>query len=1105
MKKLMLILLVLLASAGVVCGQGSPLYDTAYRVTPGGISPAGGVSVMICKAGATLTAGICGPPVTTVYSCANFQSVSCTLSNPITTDTNGNFLVYVPSGFYEVTFFGNGITPYTKVLQASGRYFSGTAANIPACTNVVPNALYGDLYSDVDDTNTYKCSPSGWVSVLTAGVTSPVGSPSPFVFNVDMLWKGPDPLIDIRAFGARAGAASANTSGTPTATINSGSNSVTLTSSTCTASVQCFFSNINNTGYGDGVVIYGAGAPHSMSTPSAPTLNPGILASDLGVGYSVVGPSGSNTQRCYVIAARDQNQGLTAKSAESCISTYQTLGAVTTNATATRSNQQITYTVSSHTLANLAMVWVNSCSDLTFDGFFTVASNTGTTLVVNTGYSAAAAPPGVGVSATGCVLTQWNDVIVTLPAFGTGMWQYAIYEGASSAETLYATSNPNIGTSDSTDLVFEDMGSAISQEASFPYFWPNTPPSAATSDSLFCQVGSGGGTTTMTLLNQSGTACNAGTSVSGAIILQDVGFAMNAAQNFAATGGGDVSIPFTGFNAFFTLNSFLDMNNASVIQSGGFALNDTMELYVASWNGQVFENKQWKSQPPNGMGGRTALNAPRANPGIYLCGGSLQGINFVSAHTNGTGVLNSCGGGTVGALASQVNFYAPGNTGYGFRDLQNVSAGGFGFSMYDVSFAHDSLSTTVPTAACEFKNDSLIFVSSTSGLRVGCVFPSTQGNGFGLVWHGYHDNQMGAGSFGPLFEFSRNGGNVPSHIVISDMVTDSSVFPQVVLVSMNGPSTGNYNGTLALDGFNNPSISGNPFGSVNVTGFGGGCSAPTQNVNFKCDNGGTGLQINNNTIQTLGANGSVGYNLGQMSNPSAAPTVSATTSGCSGFPAAGSYTFDVVFVDPSEAINYNSPSHWTAPSPASGSVSVDGVTQCFAFTRPAAPAGSSIWLVGYNPNSAGFRMSCSQFNVGVTSVTISSLIQCVSSVPQNNTTALHVLSTGGYFGAELSTSEATASICTSAASPAVCSGSYEGFVTIAAGTSSIVVDTTAVTSVSGIDVDFDSSVGTPLGVTCNTTAQQPYVSARSNGVSFTISVPSNFSSNPGCIHFHFRN
>ena len=96
----------------------------------------------------------------------------------------------------------------------------------------------------------------------------------------------------------------------------------------------------------------------------------------------------------------------------------------------------------------------------------------------------------------------------------------------------------------------------------------------------------------------------------------------------------------------------------------------------------------------------------------------------------------------------------------------------------------------------------------------------------------------------------------------------------------------------------------------------------------------------------------------------------------------------------------------------------------------------------------------------------------------------------------------TSTNCASSASPAVCAAASAGGVTIAAGSGTIVVDTTAVTANSEILVFEDSSLGTRLSVTCNTTTGRTYsVSARTAATSFTITASANPSVNPACLNY----
>jgi hypothetical protein len=97
--------------------------------------------------------------------------------------------------------------------------------------------------------------------------------------------------------------------------------------------------------------------------------------------------------------------------------------------------------------------------------------------------------------------------------------------------------------------------------------------------------------------------------------------------------------------------------------------------------------------------------------------------------------------------------------------------------------------------------------------------------------------------------------------------------------------------------------------------------------------------------------------------------------------------------------------------------------------------------------------------------------------------------------------------CTSSASPAVCGASVTGFVNIAASATTVVVNTTAVTATSSIGIHFDESLGTALGVTCNTASGSEgatyFVSARSPGTSFTITTNVAPTTNPVCLSFTF--
>lgn len=98
--------------------------------------------------------------------------------------------------------------------------------------------------------------------------------------------------------------------------------------------------------------------------------------------------------------------------------------------------------------------------------------------------------------------------------------------------------------------------------------------------------------------------------------------------------------------------------------------------------------------------------------------------------------------------------------------------------------------------------------------------------------------------------------------------------------------------------------------------------------------------------------------------------------------------------------------------------------------------------------------------------------------------------------------------CISKATAPACQSAQYGIVTIASGgATTVVVNTTAVTANAIILLTQDTSTtqGTNLGVTCNTTNEALWVSARTVGQSFTVTSAASFTTNPGCLQFLITN
>lgn len=95
--------------------------------------------------------------------------------------------------------------------------------------------------------------------------------------------------------------------------------------------------------------------------------------------------------------------------------------------------------------------------------------------------------------------------------------------------------------------------------------------------------------------------------------------------------------------------------------------------------------------------------------------------------------------------------------------------------------------------------------------------------------------------------------------------------------------------------------------------------------------------------------------------------------------------------------------------------------------------------------------------------------------------------------------------CSSSAGPAVCAAAAAGSVVIPAAGTDVTVNTTAVTANSQIFAIFDQSLGTKLGVTCNSTTANPHIGARVAGTSFTIHANVSPVTNPACFSYFIIN
>jgi len=127
--------------------------------------PAAGVPVYICNA-ATSTGIPCTPVVPIYYD----YSLLSPAPNPIQTDANGNYNVYVPALAYPNTYIANAVTGYgtptTQLYPGPGNitYTSGTINYIPKVSATTP---LGFVNSSLSDTGS-QASPTGLLSTPEA-------------------------------------------------------------------------------------------------------------------------------------------------------------------------------------------------------------------------------------------------------------------------------------------------------------------------------------------------------------------------------------------------------------------------------------------------------------------------------------------------------------------------------------------------------------------------------------------------------------------------------------------------------------------------------------------------------------------------------------------------------------------------------------------------------------------------------------------------------------------------------------------------------------------------------------------------------------------------
>jgi len=513
------------------------------------------------------------------------------------------------------------------------------------------NAKPGQYYWNVTNNDaricqTSPCSGANWVNfggaasnpcVTTAnavqynqsnsfgcaqGITTPDGN--------SLTIKGPDPYVDVNATGARAVAASFGTTASC-----SGTTSISVASATGFVK-------------GDGIVVYGCGASETMSTPSAPTVTPGVTNTLTVPDAVLTTDTSGSTIYLYKIVSRDKFGGLTLPSNATTI----------TNGPATLGENQLT--VSTLSLSGNTLTVVMSATEVlkagelihiigttneVFHLWATITSITnGTTFVINNFpiYSAG------GISATGGTLTYYTGNQLTWTNSGTTPWQTIVCASRPADSGAYhvigLTWPVNTATAYGSNTTFTDWGATLTSKPRLPSYIADSICTAvsATNDYLSTTITNISGNT-FTLAN------TASQTASGQTALQDSAPGITAAFTYAAVANiSPVLISAPPGSGIYFINSFLDLSSFSNIplrQEGSIQLDETM-IPPSRWTGITAGHT---SSPSNYGLSVVNVGVNGAWPAIYTNNNTplMENLSFQNAGNQALLVFLDGGGGQI--------------------------------------------------------------------------------------------------------------------------------------------------------------------------------------------------------------------------------------------------------------------------------------------------------------------------------------------------------------------------------------------------------------------------------------------------------------------------
>jgi len=736
-------------------------------------------------------------------------------------------------------------------------------------------------------------------------------------FGADVRFKGPNPHVDIRAFGARF--VNANTPpGGPgiTASCVNGNTSVTISSAS-------MFVN------GDGVALRNCGAATGLTTPGTPMIVPSVAAGPTGTGMVVNAPAGSTSYQYQIVALTTGGGWTPAGTAGTTSAGLSSLGFQSVNITSlSKTNQTVTVnTASAHGLSVGSNVCIQNTTDSQdFGGWYIVATVPDRTHFT---YLTPSDSRGGGqTSATSGTAGWFNENHITWSPV-TGAWIYLIYGRTSGSTALVGVSKPQDSANGISDPSWDDFGATMSPPPTLLPHIPTTPPGAGANNDLITTISSGAGTTTLTL------------AASPSVTLASQTIVVDACPGMVAAGG-NLLIPQTSSGPTgIVVSSYCSLSSATaILQLGSLTINGTLQLgNNVQWYGDVLPAQA--SVPSFANQGGRPIVIGYSLPGVYLPGSSstlvIKGLNFQGPN-NATHIVID---GTTAFTVEDTNFGGAGGAEQMTMPLL-VRNGTFQNRLRNVTMLGTaSGNSTTPLFFCNYCSTLKIDLLNLSGR--GVLF---NGVGFEVNYGRIQGGTMPVFVLAPLSGAAIVGGvgsvdyTFPS--LIHEYELDTAPQPLVANLTPSSSKTG-IHGILIEQGAPSPSsdsggalpvITGNPFPNVITTGVvppgqtnswmslvnygqygvgnvNGHPTYGTCNLNNACSEGQL-IVAENVNIQA--GNG--------LTVPFAVPVpaVSVSTSCGGSFPAAGTYFYALTVVGP-EGVE-------SSKGVYSAGIPLNGTTQC---------------------------------------------------------------------------------------------------------------------------------------------------------------------------------